>query len=146
MAPQREARACPEPRSSSGEPSRLYPPRSHIQAAPGPSAMSLSASPCSCERRGVVGFYCNITGRSWWKSGLKPVGVHLKEARTSPRLLLPPPSSPLRSLLFNLLISAGGQNKTKTAELKYIYIVIIAKIYLKLELKLTRLALAEAKM
>lgn len=94
--------------SSSGESSEgFYPPLSHIQAAPDPSAMSLSVTPAAV-RGEQFSFYRNITGQSWWKSGLKAVWVHLKESRTSPLFLLPSPSSPFRSFLFNLLISAEG--------------------------------------
>lgn len=71
--------------SSSGESSEaFYPPLSHIQAAPDPSAMSLSVTPAA-ERGEQFGFYRNIAGQSWWKSGLKAVEVHLKESRSCPR-------------------------------------------------------------
>lgn len=80
----------------------------HIQATPDPSAMSLSVTPAA-ERGQEFRIYCKITGQSWWKSVLKAVWVHQKEAGTSPLFLLPSPSSPFRASLFNLLISTVKQ-------------------------------------
>lgn len=111
-------RVRPQLSSSSGESSEgFYPPPSHIQAAPDPSAMSLSVTPAAV-RGEQFSFYRNITGQSWWKSGLKAVWVHLKESRTSPLFLLPSPSSPFRSFLFNLLISAEGRRWNSRTEKK----------------------------